>query len=527
MGRIRFALERPTDPRVQAAYDETLPAPIGGWNTVEALQSMRPQYALRLDNWIARQYHIELRGGQEDWMTGIGGDVRTLMPYTSPSVRKVFAAKATDIYDVSTGGGGAVGAAVVSGMSSGDWQYTIFTNTAGTFLTLVNGADLLQQYNGAAWSTPAVTHANLAATSDLVNIHSHKGRLWFAKKDSLRAYYLPVNNISGAATEFDLGPGFSLGGSLLAIATWTRDSGLGPDDFIVFISTEGQVIVYSGSDPAANFSLVGIYRIPKPIGKRCYTKMGGDLLILTEQGIYPLSKAIVSTEFVHKTQITYNVAPSFQAEAAFFKSSFGWQMELFTDQNLLVVNIPSTLLGDVAVQYVMNTITGAWSRLTDINALCLLTYDGKLLSGQSGKVVQLLDSVSDFSANIVGELWCAYNRLTKGGPANKHLKMLRPHLSVNGPLTLDLALLTDFNLQSVPDWQTGNVDLSTLGGSSVWNTALWDSGTWAFDDFTPLEWQTIAANPARFLAPALRVATAAVNVRLSAIDVLYDRAGLL
>jgi hypothetical protein len=43
------------------------------------------------------------------------------------------------------------------------------------------------------------------------------------------------------------------------------------DDYAAFITSEGQVAVYSGADPASSttWSLVGVFDIGAPIGRRC------------------------------------------------------------------------------------------------------------------------------------------------------------------------------------------------------------------------------------------------------------------
>jgi hypothetical protein len=77
------------------------------------------------------------------------------MEWAGPSSRKMFAAKSTDIYDVTTPG--AVGAAVVSSLSSAYWQTVNFTTAGGSFLVLCNGADSVRNYDGTTWTTPSIS----------------------------------------------------------------------------------------------------------------------------------------------------------------------------------------------------------------------------------------------------------------------------------------------------------------------------------------------------------------------------------
>ena len=69
----------------------------------------------------------------------------------------------------------------------------------------------------------------------------------FVKRDSLKAYYLPVASIGGAAQDVSLSGVFQRGGKLLLGATWSLDSGDGMDDKCVFVSDRGEAAIYSGA----------------------------------------------------------------------------------------------------------------------------------------------------------------------------------------------------------------------------------------------------------------------------------------
>jgi hypothetical protein len=62
-------------------------------------------------------------------------------------------------------------------------------------------------------------------------------------------WYLPVNSISGAANPLDFGAIARNGGYMQAMGTWTLDAGQGADDYAVFVTSMGEVIVYNGTDP--------------------------------------------------------------------------------------------------------------------------------------------------------------------------------------------------------------------------------------------------------------------------------------
>jgi len=273
----------PAQPRNQAdARTYILPAPTGGWNSSSALASMPATDALILDNLFPAVGEINFRKGFSQWATGLTGFVHSLLIYNGPTASKMFGATDSGIWDVSATG--AVGG-VATACTDGDWQYENLTTSGGNYLVAVNGVDAAKLYDGAVWTATGITGP---ATSDLSNIKLFKRRLWFIKKNSTDAYYLDVDSIAGAATLFPFGPVFSKGGYLVAQFVWTIDGGVGLDDYLVTVTSEGELAVYSGTDPDDPdlFTLVGTYDVGKPLGARCFMKYGGDVLYLSLRGVF-------------------------------------------------------------------------------------------------------------------------------------------------------------------------------------------------------------------------------------------------
>jgi len=97
-----------------------------------------------------------------------------------------------------------------------------------------------------------------------MNPTAFKQRLFFTQLNSTQVWYLGVSAITGAATAFDLGPFMTKGGYIVAMADWTVGGGQGPQDYMVFITSKGQCIVYQGTDitNANAWALVGIFDLP-------------------------------------------------------------------------------------------------------------------------------------------------------------------------------------------------------------------------------------------------------------------------
>ena len=94
-----------------------IPAPYGGWNARGNLANMPWTDAIQMDNFFPGVQDVQLRKGITAWATGFGTNVRTLLPYESPTANKLFASTATAVYSITSGG--AIGASVTT-CTSGD-----------------------------------------------------------------------------------------------------------------------------------------------------------------------------------------------------------------------------------------------------------------------------------------------------------------------------------------------------------------------------------------------------------------------
>ena len=394
----------------------------------------------------------------------------------------------------------------------------------GTYLIAVNGTDKLMQFDGTSWqfidgvTSPSITGL---ATTELAHVEVFKERLWFVEKDSMSAWYLPTKQVGGALTEFPLGQLFSRGGYLAAMGTWTIDSGTGVDDYAIFVTSEGEVGVYQGTDPASasTFQLVGVYYIAPPIGRKCFTKYGGDMLLLTTAGLFPLSKALMSSGMERSLAISDRIAPTFQKSAEVYGVNSGWEALVIPFENMVLVNVP-TVEGYSSNQLVMNTITQSWALFTGWNAFCWEVWQGQVFFGGDGIVAKALYGNEDFSANITGKVRTAFDYF--GSQKIKHIKMFRPVLSADGNFSADFGIDVDFE----------DIDrTTTLAVASAatfeWDSALWDSALWAGDQSVQRQWRTVAAKEGFCLSLRLRVAAKGVIVRWNSTDFLYQRGGVL
>lgn len=475
---------RPNAARRRVTKTVAIPAPVEGWDASSALASMKATRAVELLNWFPQPGWLEVRKGYRYHAWGMGSTtpVQSLMVWQGPASSKLFAAAGAVIYDATSN---AVASSSNTGRDSVRYQHTMMRTSAGAYLWICNGINAAQHFNGTTWAAPSLTGVT---STDIIHVALHKKRLWFVVKDSTSVYYLATDAIAGAATEFPLGANFSRGGYLLAMATWTRDGGSGADDFAVFISSRGQVAIYSGTDPSSSttWALVGVFDVPTPIGRRCFARFGADLLLITMEGVFPLSQLLsVDQSQVDRVAITERISSSFNAAAQAYGSLWGWEVAVFAAGTRIIVNIP-TSENATAKQYVMNTLTGAWCEYDNHNANCWAVYNDQLyFGGMDGRVYRANTGRADVSTAITAVGQTAYQA---HGTANmKRFALLKPLVTATGTNRPALGLSLDFSeteeLSSPPASQSST--------QALWDSAVWDTSTWVDSVGQVQDWSNV------------------------------------
>ena len=470
-----------------SARPMSIPASVGGWDQISSLANMDPTHAVQLDNWIPRPGYLEIRRGSEVWATGVGnGPVETVMAYNSPNILngKLFAVGGGTVYDVTAGG--AATATTVTGLSNNRFQYCNFTNAAvDAWLVAANGVDTPIIYNGTSWANmtlTGVTPGNIASWTPFM------GRLWCTLVNSTAVGYLGVNDISGAVTTFDLGVQMSRGGFITAISTWTQDSKQTVDEYIAFITSRGQVIVYQGTDPTTSttFALVGVYDLGAPIGRRCFLRISGNLWIICVDGILPMSEMLTQDRAASaKVAPTTMIQNAMMNSARLYKQNFGWQFIEYAKGQLAILNIPQ-VENSTSVQYVMNTLTGAWCQFTGLSANCWeVLNDVPYFGDNNGNVVQWDIGSGDGLNAITATVQTAFNYFNSRGVL-KRWTMIRPILTTDGSVTPGVGLNIDFGTDapiSIPSTSTSV--------AALWDVALWDQALWPANSSIVANWTTV------------------------------------
>jgi hypothetical protein len=462
---MRQSLRRNAN-RAAVATTDIMQAPTKGWSANSLPVKAEEGTAIILENWFPEATSIRPRKGFTEITTGITGGVETLMPFVSGSTAKLFAAGNDAIYDVTSVGD--LGSAVQSGLNSTKFSYVNFATAGGQFLFMVNGADAARYYDGSTWTQPTITGVT---SSDFSSVMSHKSRLFFVEKNSTTVWYLAVDSIAGAATAFEVGSQLRYGGRLVGLGTWSVDSGDGMDDLFVLWSSEGEVLVYAGTNPASDYALVGRYSTGRPIGDRPFFPIGGDLAMLSEDGILALSAVMRFDRLTSKEKsLTARVVDEYRKVVKSYADNFGWQMVTLPKASMALINIPGAGNAGASVQFAYNVSTKAWSKFTGINAQCWELFDGEVYFGTAaGGVYKAESGGTDDGTAITCRCLTAFAHLGTPG-RTKHVKLIQPLFSTDlQDYTFGLGCEVNFEAPGII-----GVGAPASSGLFTWDESVWD-----------------------------------------------------
>lgn len=500
---------------------KSIPAPVGGLNAKDSLAAMPATDAIVMENWFPQPSYISIRNGSAAWSTGLPGWVESLLVYNGATGDKMFAASVTGFYTVTTAG--AVGAAVQSGLTNARWEQINVATAGGQYMYALNGVDKPRLYDGTNWvavdgvSVPAITGVT---TTLLRSPALWKSRVWFVENNSMRAWYLPTSSVGGLAASIDFGAEFRLGGSLQAIVTTSITNASTLDDYILFVSTKGEVIGYRGTDPAVAglFGIVLRVNMGRPIGRRCHFHLASDVIFITQDGFTPFSSLLMDNRDNLSRQLSYKIVNLVSSDVTTYAANFGWEGILYPPGGKVFINVPVTESAR-QYQYVMNNITQSWCVFTGWNAACFAMMGDSLFFGGNTVVDQADTGTSDKNAFINSKVTPSYNYF--GYRGTKLWTMMRPIFQTSGTLMASIAANVDF---ATP--VTGSSAVSSTGSGADWNTAPWNTSDWTTSDVLQRQWLSFPA--VGFVAtPTISMSTKTITAKLHSIDYLFERGGVL
>ena len=446
----------------------SVPAPVGGLNSRDSIDAMAPTDALIMSNFFPTVEKVTLRDGYTSFCTGIGsGNVETLVEHNAGANRQLLAIGSNGtLYQIDSG----TAVSKKTGLANGRAESIEFNNNT---IFVPSGANVPFSWDGSSASDLSITLSDSVNANTLTGVHAHKNRVYYWTGTSQNFYHsATVDTFQGNFTKFPVGLVGTFGGNIIMINTLTIDGGEGVDDLLCIIMTSGEVLLYSGSNPASDFSLVGTFRIAEPINeKRAIAKLGGDVIVMTKEGYLPLSQVVRQDIVGNKAAaISEKIRGTVTSQVKATGTSTGWQVFVSPDGDKVYFNYP-TGEPDPFNQHVFNPIIRAWCIFENLPAHVWGQFNGDTFFGSASGVVFKVTGDADNGENIVGDLATAYNYFGDRGGV-KRFSSVQPMLE--GETDVDFSFGVGVDQSPV-----AAIDVSPVTFQS--NLAAWDTAT--YDDF--------------------------------------------
>lgn len=480
-----------------SAVPIAVPIPLG-LDTVNSPSALPPQRCPFLVNLIGADNGMRSRMGHAEWVTGMsgtGGDdsVRTIIPYTgsakSGSKDRLFGVTKTGIYQNTTSTAAPGAKLVTFGTTTGDAGYGtwwVTATAAGRFAFYVDEENGAYMYTESTDTWAAAAGITNVAAADLAAGVNFKSRNWFVEDETPYGWYLPAGAVLGAATKFNFGEKFRAGGVLAGLYNWTYDGGAGSDDFLVAVSSAGDIVIYEGTDPSsvATFGLRGVwYGGGVPYGRRLATNFGGDMAVLTAQGTLSLSQLVVGKPLIDQSMYaTRDIANMFNQLMTQKRGLRGWSIRMHPQDNAIIVTVP-TNDGSPTTQLAMSMSTKGWSTYRDLPITCCESWNGSFYFGtQDGRTCLNKDFVDNVKLSAPTEYTpIDYSMITRfsnlGVPAQKQVQLIRVAL-LSGSASPAVRAEARFKYNRV---EAARPAPSVKFGAGAWDGAHWDQDSWSGD----------------------------------------------
>ncbi len=377
---------------------------------------------------------------------------------------------------------------------------------------------------GGVTTVPAITGV---VTSTFKHITSYKSRLFFAQKDSLKIWYLPVDSIGGAAGLLTVAGVAKKGGSIAMIGTWSSDAGDGKDDVFVVITSNGEAIAYQGTDPsdASAWSLVGRYDIGAPLGKKAFLQAGGDFLVGTATGLVPMSQAVQKDEAALSiVSVARPIEPDWRS---YVQTRTGdWHIEKWTAGDYAIVIIPASV-SQAKDTLIVNTKTGAWAKFTGWDVSCAADFNKRLYLGTNTGYVCIGDSGGTDQGSAYYATYVGLDEDLGNPTQEKFCRMIRATFRHSTDFNPSISMSSNYN-ETLQTFPAAAPDVTS---TPLWDVALWDVAVWdgTLTQTITANWQSVAGS-GYVLAPVVQVtmsATIAPLVELISTDLLYEGGGMV
>lgn len=502
----------------------SIDAPVDGWDAFHSLDAMPPTAAIVLDNLIPSTGEVLTRAGSfEYWDLGTGVPCETVASLNSADESKLVACSGGGVWDITDTNDPTVQAQVVEELAplgtfnSDRWQTSNFRRAdENGILIMCNGVDPVQIYDpnpippkvdlfspaGFYEVIPDPPDEPVPVPENFIGVEVFKGRCYYWKDDDDAFYFTDAGAYQGFISRFPLGAFVQRGGKLIMVTTWTQqDSGDGRDDFLVFVFSTGEILVYQGDDPAGVgfFEMVGRYNTSPPLSIRGSDKYGSDVIIMTQAGYIGLASIIQQGRTSDVPQFSRLINNAIREQTRIRSDLYGWDCRLYPRAGIFVFNVP--LSTDDFNQHVYNTVTERWCRFKGVNVNCFTVHNDRMYGGtQDGRVLALWEGSNDEGKPISFTALYAFNPLGDAGN-NKFLSAAQVITTHSAPDYISMTGYADFAVPVIKE-----VKLPDNEEEGTWSIPVpfgdpaspvgsyWDEDYWARDTiFASKGWQNVSA----------------------------------
>lgn len=544
------------------ATPSTIIAPISGLNIRDPLANMQSRYALVLDNFFPRASDLQLRKGYVLYSSCYDIDHKDRPPFVrllsyAPATSTgncLFAVSDEGFIKLDTNKQTTPIVKIDSPATNGLWQSVNFSNAAQDWLWCCcgDGVNKARVYDGTKWtildsaSTPALDYS-----AEWVDVCSFKRRLWMARRNSDVLYYLDVLAIAGTEKDktlysLPLGSLWNRGGSIIKIMNLTLDSGSGADDYLCIFSTEGQVAVYKGSNPNNDndWGMVGIYDIPKPLSANCFIKYGGDIVLMTENGLLAFSEMFQTIEIKHSimsSAIIHNAWLEAVDRLRLVGKDRNLTLQqvgqycslcLYGEQNMLICSFLHDIKTDedtgepkyIYIQYVLNTEIRAWCRFKDLHMSAFTNHRDSVYCISARYFYKFWEGYTDNKNAITAIMKTAYF-FPSGRGTNSRITLIRPTFQTQ-VVNVSYSLVIDSDYKELQRLKTPKT-ITGFRPVGVWDDALWDEAYWVGEPRVSQDWTTISHHIGKAMSLRLKIASRGQEVLLVGFDLITQSGGMI
>lgn len=454
-----------------------MPAPVGGWNARDAWSVLPPTDAPLLDNFILDGGALRVRPGVKKFSDSFIGNAPTLHVFDAGGSSKLIVTGA-DLWDITSGTKSMIATTEISFATS-----TMAFNN----LVITGPERRVYIYDGTTFAVSTVTGVD---QDDLIFPLLFKSRLFFIEKDTLSFWYNgTLSAVNGAYSKFDLSNVAQRGGVLMGIFRLSQsDQGSGADDLLAALTSQGELIVYQGSDPgdATNWALVGIYNVSPPV--RAYpatphnfcaaTTIGSNIFVICEGGYVNLLGAMTAPLDSATAYISDTIRPEVRklvAEAA----PVVRLVEYDPAHNWLWFAMPRA--GVVDEMHVYDIDHGVWYRFyTAFSPRSMQYYNGhmyllRLVDGLTYEARRFEDTAYDDNGVAITCEWITAPTYGDNPFAEKRFSAIELEASSDGALS-------EVTITAAPNFeppQRGTLSTENPGTPGSWSLYKWDATEWA------------------------------------------------